>query len=92
MLMSLRCIVSIYGKYVQLRTCEVPYTRDGPFWALGDGNDMLASHGSRLVPASTRSDPDDGKYVLYRRGHFESLEIIDGDAFLHTSHRTEHRH
>ena len=24
----------------------VPYTRDGPFWALADGNDMLRPFGS----------------------------------------------
>ena len=69
----------------------MPYTRSGPFWALADGNEMLAPHGARLVPASTLTFPDDGKYLLYRQGHFVSLEVIEGDAFLHSSHRIEHK-
>ena len=66
---------------------KVPYTKDGPFWAMADGNPMLSRFGQVLQRVAKSDVMGKGKYVLYRNGHFVGLEVLHEGAFLHVSCR-----
>ena len=55
---------------------SVPYTGDGPFWALADGNIMLRPFGLRLrVVEDSVLQP--GRYVAYKNEHFQALFVFE---------------
>eukprot|EP00435_Cladocopium_sp_Y103_P062959 s337_g24.t1 len=65
---------------------KVPYTQDGPFWAIADGAEMYIIH---QVQAFDPSQLAAGKYVLYARHHFNGFRVFeDGTCRLQLSHKT----
>ena len=58
---------------------KVPYTCDGKFWALADGNRMLEPFGRKLDSIQRLCFGIRGKYVLHFNNHFFALEMYDED-------------
>ena len=54
----------------------VPY-RDGPLWALGDGNMLLASFGKSLRNIAPSMIAPGGAYVLNYAKHFSGMKVYD---------------
>ena len=57
----------------------VKATRNGPFFALRDSNQMLQPFGKQLVPYPPGLSLSPGLYVLWRDGHFVGVEVQGGD-------------
>ena len=58
------------------RGVNVRPDRDGPFWALADGNEALIPRGFKLVPCDGKAIHEAGKYVKWEScgtGHFEAI-------------------
>jgi hypothetical protein len=51
----------------------VPYDGDGPFYAMADGNRMLAAFGQRLQPV-TNLEPN-GRYVIWTQDSFHYVAV-----------------
>ncbi|CAE7249021.1 unnamed protein product [Symbiodinium sp. CCMP2592] len=73
---------------------KVAFSGHGPFFALRDGNRMLAPlhsprHTIRRIP-ELDNELNPGRYVLYAQNHFCGLRVFDdGSCHMTTSHRTQ---
>ena len=70
---------------------ERPYVESGPFRAVGDGDIMLAAFGLRLDPIDVSPYLEEGRYILWDRGHFSACVVpAQGMALggLHVGART----
>lgn len=54
----------------------VSLSRDGPLWALADGNQMLEPFGLRLMKNPTAMITSDSKYVVHEEKHFFAVQVL----------------
>ena len=62
---------------------EIPYTRDGPFWVMQDGNELLAACGFVVMEVDREALYGDGLYVLHRNYHFFGCTVREGVTYMH---------
>jgi hypothetical protein len=63
------------------------HRRDGPFWALADGNEMLAPFGLHLVPVPPDFERD-GRYVVHLNQHFVAAFVSGGHVLVYDRNQT----
>eukprot|EP00973_Karenia_brevis_P007288 987579-Karenia_brevis.AAC.1 len=65
--------------------------RNGPFWALGDGNAMLAPHQLALTPMPMQAIYSPGRYIFYTDNHFKAMVTHKlGITVMNGTKTTEH--
>ena len=67
------CLVDAFNVF----GLQVNPSRSGAFWALFDGNELLAPYSLVLVPVTIKSILRRGRFVLYRSFHFFALSHSD---------------
>ena len=61
---------------------NINYVTDGKFWAMRDGNAMLAPFGLRLSPAHQFLYGEPGRYVMLAGGHFQALRLHSVELYV----------
>jgi hypothetical protein len=58
-----------------LRNLGIPVvpSRDGPFWAVKDGNEMVEPFGLTVRPVGVQQALEKGNFILYKNGHFTAM-------------------
>ena len=67
---------------------RLPYGDKDGYWALKDGNPMLAAQGKQLVPCPRPETENVGRYIVHSDNHFMGMRVHIGEANLHDRRET----